>query len=157
MLRRMEATKSSSESDIRKLIRVRGGHRGAFTRLQTKVDAFIQQSIDDEEKLCEGEALLAMLQNKSLVVNRWDAEIALLIENEDELAAEMDGANEFEHKVSITIARLEGLLNNYKQQVNHQPRNSNEATNSVGSSSKLKLPKLQLPTFQVHTLIGCLL
>ena len=47
------------KQDVKKLIRVRGGHRAAFTRLE-----FLGHPIDDCERLCEAEALLSTLKNK---------------------------------------------------------------------------------------------
>ena len=51
------------KGDVKKLIRIRGGHKGAFTKLESKIDLMLSQSTVNEEQLCEAEALLAILKN----------------------------------------------------------------------------------------------
>ena len=58
------------KQDVKKLIRVRGGHRAPFTRLERKLDEFFAHPIDDSERLCEAEALLSTLKNKSSDIHR---------------------------------------------------------------------------------------
>ena len=134
------------KQDVKKLIRVRGGHRAAFTRLERKLDEFFAHPIDDSERLCEAQALLSTLKNKSSDIHRWDHEIELLIEDENELLAEMETTTDFDHNASITVARLSALISNYHkslESINNPPRYESSGRNT----SKLKLPKLELPTF----------
>ena len=51
------------EGDVKKLIRIRGGHKGAFNKSESKIDLMLSQSIVNEEQLCEAEAFLATLKN----------------------------------------------------------------------------------------------
>ena len=86
-------TRSSNnepKGDVKKLIRIRGGHKGAFTKSESKIDLMLSQSIVNEEQLCEAEALLANLKNLWNLLHRYDAEIELLIDDEDELSSEID-------------------------------------------------------------------
>ena len=89
--------------------------------------------------------MLATLNQKARVVHQWDAQTELLLDNELELSQDMESATEFQHNASIAIARLEALINNYKRQ--GQAVSNNQGSSSGVLSSKLKLPKLQLPTF----------
>ena len=86
----MSVTESSSSvqpaTEDRKLTRIRGGHKGAFTRLEQKVDEFTVTAIDSSTKLFQGEALLKTLQDRIAMIHKFDAEIELLIEDEDDLA-----------------------------------------------------------------------
>ena len=52
------------KADIKKLIRIRGGHKGTFTKSDPKIDLMLSRSIVNEEQLCEAEALLANLKNR---------------------------------------------------------------------------------------------
>ena len=78
-------------------------------------------------------------------MHQWDAQIELLLDDEVELSQDMESATEFQHNASIASARLEALINNYKRQ--GQAVSNNQGSSSGVLSSKLKLPKLQLPTF----------
>ena len=107
------------KGDVKKLYRIRGGHKGAFTKSESKIDLMFSQSIVNEEQLCGAEALLANLKNRWNLVHRYDAEIELLIDDEDELSSEIDSSALFDEKASIAIARLESLIITYKQKHCH--------------------------------------
>ena len=68
----MSVTESSasvqSATEDRKLTRIRGGHKGAFTRLEQKVDEFTVTAIDSSTKLFQGEALLKTLQDRIAMI-----------------------------------------------------------------------------------------
>ena len=135
-------------TEDRKLTRIRGGHKGAFTGLEQKVDEFTVTAIDASTKLFQGEALLKTLQVRIAMIHKLDAEIELLIEDEDDLANEMEQQTEFHVSASVTIARLSALIENYKKERDRPPREfSTDSSSSSATSSRLKLPKLQLPTF----------
>ena len=58
------------KGDVEKLIRIRGEHKSAFTKSESKIDLLLSQSIVNEEQLCEAEALLANLKNRWKLVHR---------------------------------------------------------------------------------------
>ena len=64
MMVKSESNGSSAEpkTDIKKLIRIRGGHKGAFTKSKLKIDLMLTLSIVNQEQLCEAEDLLASLK-----------------------------------------------------------------------------------------------
>ena len=126
-----------------RLKRVRGGHRAAFTRLTTKVDQFVTTSITTDDQLCEAEALLSSLKSKVQDIHRWDTEIQLGIDDENELDTDVQAATNFEMDSSITIARLTALIDNYKR----QPLPSRRSSSPTVPGSRLRLPKLELPSF----------
>ena len=134
------------KQDVKKLIRVRGGHRAAFTRLERILDAFFSHPKDDSERLCEAEALLSSLKNKSSDIHRWDREIELLTGDEIELLAEMETTTDFHHNASITVARLSALTTNYHKTLESM-NNPFRYDSSGGITSKLKQLKKELPTF----------
>ena len=86
--------------------------------------------------------MLSTLKNKSHFLHRYDAEIELFIEDENKLATEIETKMLFDEKVSVANARCEALIANYKTNMAATPSSSNSA-----STSKLRLPKLQLPSF----------
>ena len=110
---------TNPKQDVRKLVRIRAAHKGAFTKLEPKVDAMLSRPITDQDRLVEAEGLLATLKNKSQIVNRYDAEIELLIEDENDLAIEVEANTLFDEKISIAIARCEALIANYKKKSNN--------------------------------------
>ena len=128
--------------DVRKLVRIRAAHKGAFTKLEPKINLTLGRPIVSQDQLFEAEGLLSTLKSKSQIVHRYDAEIELLIEDENELATEIETNLLFDEKVSVAIARCEALIANYKKNMTVTP----SLPNSV-SSSKMRLPKLQLPSF----------
>ena len=85
--------------------------------------------------------MLSTLKSKSQIVHRYDAEIELLIEDENELATEIE-TNLFDEKVSVAIARFEALIATYKKGMAATPSSSNS-----GSTSKMRRPKVQIPSF----------
>ena len=80
------------------------------------------------------------------MVHRYDAEIELLIDDETDLIAEIEANAVFDEKANVSIARVESLINTYKQK--QQTRSSLTSSSSATSTANtMKLPKLQLPTF----------
>ena len=69
----MYVTESSDSTqpatEFRKLTRIRDGHKGAFTRLEQKVDEFTFTAIDSSTNLFQGEALLKTLQEFQCFIN----------------------------------------------------------------------------------------
>ena len=140
-------TTEEATKNIMKLKRVRGGHKAAFTLLTTRVEDLLRASIEDDEKLCEAEALLTSLNRKMLDNYRWDTEIQLEIEDEAELEADTQASTTFDVSSGITIARLTALIDNYKKRTAARTNSSPQSSYSPSSTSSLKLPKLQLPSF----------
>ena len=64
-------------------------------------------------KFFEAEAFSANLQNPWNSVLQYDAEIELLIEDEDDLSAENESNGTFDEKASIPMVRSESLKNTY--------------------------------------------
>ena len=141
------------KGDVKKLLCIRGGHKGAFTKSESKIDLMLSQSIVNDEQLCEAEALSANLKNRWNLVHRYDAEIELLIDDEDDLSSEIDSSALFDEKASIAIVRLESLINTYKQKALLRRTSTSEVTSGT-TTSKMKLLKLQLPVLQALTLNG---
>ena len=56
------------------------------------------------------------------MIQKFDAEIELLIEDEDDLAYELEQQTEFHVSASVTIARLSALIENYKKERDRPPR-----------------------------------
>ena len=106
-----DSTQPTTED--RRLMCIRGGHKDAFTKLEQKVDEFTFTAIDSSTKLFQGEALLKALQDRISMIHKFDAEIELMIKDEDELANELE-----QHHVSasVTIARLSALIEIYKKE-----------------------------------------
>ena len=156
----MSVTESSASvqpaTEDRKLTRIRGGHKGAFTRLEQKVDESTVTAIDSSTKLFQGEALLKTLQDRIAMIHKFDAQIELLIEDEDDLANELEQQTEFHVSASGTIARLSALIENYKKERDRPLRefSTDSSPSSSATSSRLKLPKLQLPTLTGSYLTG---
>ena len=114
-----------------------------------KIDEFTVTAIDSSTKLFQGEALLKTLQDRIAMIHKLDGEIELLIEDEDELANEREQQTEFHVSASVTIARLSALIENYKKERDRPPRefSTDPSSSNSATSSRMKLPKLQLPTF----------
>ena len=58
-------------------------------------------------QLFEAEGLLSTLKSKSRIVHRYDADVELLIQDENELDTEIETNLFFDEKVSVAIARCE--------------------------------------------------
>ena len=63
----------------------------------------------------QGEALLKALQDGIAMIHKFDAEIDFLIEDEYDLANELEQQTEFHVSASVTIARLSALSDNHKK------------------------------------------
>ena len=82
------------------------------------------------------------------MIHKFNAEIDLLIEDEGDLANELEQQTEFHVSASVIFARLSALIENYKNR-GRPPRafSTDPSPSRSALSSRLKLPKLQLPTF----------
>ena len=142
----ISAPAHDEDLDISELTRIRGAHRGAFRRLEHKVDALAVSPIARDAEVYDAEALLTTIKGKAAVIRRWDAEIELKIED-DLLDDELEAATQWEHKMGVTEARLCALLDNFKR-IRTDPRNSSgPGQDPSGTANQMKLPKLSLITF----------
>ena len=62
------------------------------------------------------------------------------------MSSEIDSSALFDEKASIAIARLESRINTYKQKALSRRTSTSDVTSGT-TTSKMKLPKLQLPSF----------
>ena len=134
---------------VSKLIRIRGAHRGAYTKLERKVDALAAGLISTDLQLMDAEALLKTLKTKYTTIRRYDAEVELKIDDE-KLEDDMSTADDYEQKMLVTQARLVALIENYKKAQLPPSSSAAPATSSSaprGSGTQMRLPKLALPTF----------
>ncbi len=135
---------------VDKLIRIRGGHRSAFAKLEKKLDDLVANPISDEKEQIQAEALLVAIKSKHQCITHYDAEVELKIDD-DRLADDMERSATWEQRMMVTEARLTALLNNYKKESDSPLTVPTSA--SVGSSkvrgNQMKLPKLALPTFTI--------
>ena len=76
-------------ADVKRLSRVWGAHKGAFTKLEKKMDDFPNTVIATPNQLVEAEALLKTLQDKIQEIHRYDAEIELLLDDDDQLCQDI--------------------------------------------------------------------
>ena len=73
-------------------------------------------------------------------------EIELLVEYEDDLRAETEADATFDENASVCHARLESLINTYRPKETTR-RSSNLRGPAATTTSKMKLPKMQQPSF----------
>ena len=138
-----EAGTNNWEKDVRKLVRVRAGHKAAFTKYETRVDDLVADHAITCEKLCEAEALFSTLQNKYKTILRWDAEIELKIEDD----AKLEAFSDYETRMNIAMARLSALIDNIKTQLKAGLTATASTSSSLPTTGRMRLPKLQMPTF----------
>ena len=111
------------------------------------MDPSVQSNIGTDDKHIHAEALLSNLKTKIQVIYSYDAQIELLVEDEAELDTEMITSTDFHHLADVAVARLSALIDNYKKLSVVTLVASTASTSSTPPTSKLRLPKLQLPTF----------
>ena len=142
-----EAGTNNWEEDVRKLVPVRAGHKGAFTKYETRVDDLVADHADTREKLCEAEELFSTLQNKYKTFLRWDAEIELTIEDDAKLAQEQEAFSDYETIMNIAMARLSALIDNIKTQLKAGHTATASTSSSLPTTGRMRMPKLLMPTF----------
>ena len=105
---------------VDKLIRLRGVHRAAFTKLEKKLHDLVANPISDEGELVQAEVLLAAIKSKDQCITGYDAEMELKIDD-DRLADDKEKSATWEQRIMVAEARLTALLNNYKKESDSQP------------------------------------
>ena len=113
----MNEEPAAEKLDLKQKIKVQGGHEGAFTRLENRLDTLVNAGINNEDQLCEAEAVLSNMKTKATDIHRWNLEIQLETEDDAKFIAEVDNATEFDIRSGIAIARLTALIENYKKKV----------------------------------------
>ena len=94
---------------------------------------------------CEADPFLSSLKRKLQDILRWDTEIQLKIEYEEDLGADVEASTNFETTTS-TIARLTASVDHYKKPAVALTGSTSRRCSSTARSS-IRLPKLQLPSF----------
>ena len=69
---------------------MKAAHTGAFTTLESKIDPTLGRPIISQYQLFEDEVLLLTLKRKFLLIYFYDAKIGLLIQDESDVATEID-------------------------------------------------------------------
>ena len=85
------------------MVSIRAADQGAFTKLEQKIILTSWRPIisHSQDQLFEAEGLLSTLKSKSQILYRYDAEIELLIVDENELATETETNLFFDGTVSV--------------------------------------------------------
>ena len=144
----MDEEPAAEKLDLKQKIKVRGGHKGAFPRLENRLDTLVNAGIINEDQLCEAEAVLSNMEMKATDIHRWNLEIQLETEDDAKFNAEVDNATEFDIRSGIAIARLTALIENYKKRLElSDPTTLRRRSSPRSARGKLRLPKLNLPTF----------
>ena len=99
----------------KRLSRVKGGHKGAFTKLEKKMADILTTVIVTSNQLVETEGLLKTLQDKMQVIHRYVAEMELLLDDDHQLCQDMELSTQFYHNATVTVAHLSALIDNYKR------------------------------------------
>ena len=61
--------------DLKQKIKVRRGHKGAFRRLENRLDTLVNACNNNEHQLCEAEAVISNMKTKAIDIHRWNLEI----------------------------------------------------------------------------------
>lgn len=130
----------STSASCGKKKRIRAGHRSSTTRLLSEVDTAIGASPLEDDKLSQ---LKLCLDEKLQTLKQLDAEIVELVP-EEELEAEITGADECKERIFSALTRIDKAL----RRPTDPPRAPLPVTaTSPPLSNKVKLPKIALPRF----------
>ena len=116
--------------------------------MEQEVDEVTVTASDSPFKLFQGKALLKTLQNKLKMIRKFNAEIELVIEDEDDLVSELEQQRQFQFSASVTIARLSALIAKNEKERHRPPHelSTDPSSSSSATSRKTKLPELRLLT-----------
>ena len=78
------------------------------------MDDFLTTASATPNRLAEAESLRKTIQDKIQVINQYDAEIELLLDDDDQLSQDIELSTQFHHNASVTVARLSALLTTIK-------------------------------------------
>ena len=97
------------------MVRIGAAHKGAFRKLEPKINLTLGRPIISQDQLFEAEGLLSVLKSKCQKVQRYGTDNELLIEDENKLTTEIEVNLLFDEKLSVAIACCEALITNYKK------------------------------------------
>jgi hypothetical protein len=126
--------------------------RTAFTKLKTKIDLFMQSSIENEsdnlEKLSE---YLLNLEEKGTELKTLNEKIEDLITDAAAFQTETEGSIEYDESISDLKCKIKSKLKKFKIENTvpepDQSANVSNFSNNRNSSTSINLPKLCIPTF----------
>ena len=108
------------------------------------MDTLVNAGIINEDQLCEDEAVLSNMKTKATDIHRWKLET----EDDAKFNAEVDNTTKYDIRSGIAIARLTALNENYKKRLElSDPTTSRRSSSPRSTGGKLRLPKMNLPTF----------
>ena len=106
----MHEEPAAEKLDLKQKNKVRGGHKGAFTRLENRLNTLVNAYINNESQLCEAEAVLSNMKTKATDIHLWNLEIQLETEDEAKFNTEVDNATEFDIRSGLATAKLIALI-----------------------------------------------
>ena len=134
-------------SDLARKKRVRGGHRGSTTKAIGRAEELLAAESPDVDRLSQ---LKLTLGEKLEVLKTLDAEMLDLVQDED-VAEEIDQADEFKEKVYVILVKINRVLNAASTAGERAPVSgslSADASSSTRGGSHVKLPKLSIQPFR---------
>ena len=134
----------------KKLVGTIAAHKGVFTKTEPKIEQLLFYRITSKEVLFEIEPLVATIGFKSITVRRKGTDTERVNGHENQLAAQIESKCAFDEKVSIPVGRREALCGKWKF---FQLNNCKSARFNV--SKKVRVPRLQLPSFTGSYTNGC--
>ena len=140
-----EKSAPPDEEELTRLKRSRAGHRGHVTKLIGRVEDYLSPVKSDEEVNSNAVAAVAathdLLKEKLRVLRNIDARILALLKSdarahEDEVL----DIDDFGLEAELGLSNMQHFLSQHA-------RTATASTPASGSSSRIKLPELKLPTF----------
>ena len=127
-------------ADLTRYKKQRGAHRSIVERKICSEIEHLKKREFNEEIRIHTSSLLGMLQEKENTIKHLDSRIENLLEDEEELTADMDKAHDFNINIKKSKEILTTLL--YK---NDEDKLS--AVSTISKNTGVKLPKLNLKRF----------
>ena len=127
--------------------KVRAGHRGSATKTIRRVEEQLTSGSPDVDKLSQ---LQLTLKEKLEVLKHLDEEILNLVDGEDDIAEEIEQADEFKDSIYNAIVKLERCLSAHRHTPGASatpPSAPRSAVSATASSTRVKLPKLCIQPF----------
>ena len=126
---------------LKRKMTFRKEHRNHAEKLLNDID----QNLDDRVKI---KPLINSLTEKHSLIKQLGNEFLELIESENDIEKEIESTYEFSDKLQIAFAQLENILS----EQNNNGKSStittvSLVTNNNPEPSRVRLPKLEIPTF----------
>ena len=128
--------------------RVRTGHRGHLQKMYTAVDNILKEYNPSHER--ELLSLREFLVRKSTFISKLDEELLDNIEDENEIAEEIDAADEFQNLMRKKMIEIEPFFAKIKDEENRSRIPALEQSIPITreiDKVRVKLPKLQIEKF----------